>query len=46
MLLDIAKDNIQRKYLIFYPFWEVYYLLNHIILAPFALLGKVKWGKR
>ena len=46
MLLDIAKDNIQRKYLIFYPFWEVYYLLNHIILAPFALLGKVKWGER
>ena len=46
MLFDIAKKNTQRKYLLFYPLWELYYLLNHIILAPFALLGKVKWGKR
>ena len=46
MLLDVSKNNMQKKYLLFYPLWELYYLLNHIILAPFALLGKVKWGER
>ena len=32
--------------LIYYLFWELYYLLNHIIIGPLGLLGKVKWGNR
>tara|TARA_B100001250_G_scaffold402989_1_gene416871 strand:- start:3051 stop:4163 length:1113 start_codon:yes stop_codon:yes gene_type:complete len=46
LLIYSSKNNIQKKYLILYPIWEIYYVINHIVIGPFALLGKVKWGKR
>ena len=42
----MSSKTMQSNLLIFYPFWELYYLLNHIIIGPLGLLGKVKWGTR
>ncbi len=46
LLLYIPKVNTKKKYLFLYPLWEIYYVINHLFIGPFALLGKVKWGKR
>ena len=46
LFYSISSKTGQSHLLIFYPLWELYYLLNHIIIGPLGLLGKVKWGTR
>ena len=46
LFYSISSKTGQSNLLIFYPFWEIYYLLNHIIIGPLGLFGKVKWGTR
>ena len=46
LFYSMSSKTGQSKLLIFYPFWEIYYLLNHIIIGPLGLFGKIKWGTR
>ena len=46
ILLRMLKLSKQAYLLILYPIWEIYYLINHIILGPLGLFGKITWGKR
>ena len=42
----MARKTNQIHLIIYYPLWEIYYLLSHIILGPLGLFGKISWGKR
>jgi len=46
ILLRMVKLSKQAYLLILYPIWEIYYLINHIILGPLGLFGNITWGKR
>ena len=46
ILLRMLKLSKQAYLLILYPIWEIYYLINHIILGPLGLFGNITWGKR
>ena len=46
ILLRMVKLSKQTYLLILYPIWEIYYLINHIILGPLGLFGNITWGKR
>ena len=45
-MYGIARKTNQIHLLVFYPLWEIYYLINHILLAPMGLFGKIAWGVR
>ena len=42
----MARKTNQIYLIIYYPLWEIYYLLSHIFLGPLGLFGKISWGKR
>ena len=42
----MARKTNQIRLIIYYPLWEIYYLICHIFLGPLGLLGKISWGKR
>ena len=46
LLFRMTRNFKQAHLLLFYPIWEIYYLINHIILGPLGLFGNVTWGKR
>jgi cellulose synthase/poly-beta-1,6-N-acetylglucosamine synthase-like glycosyltransferase len=46
LLLLKSKKNDKKILLLLYPIWEIYYLLNHIFLAPISFFGKIRWGSR
>ena len=46
LLFRMARNMKQTHLLILHPIWEIYYLINHIILGPLGLFGNVTWGKR
>ena len=46
LLAKMSIHTFQVSLIVFYPFWEIYYILNHLIIGPFGLFGQIAWGKR
>ena len=46
MLSWFSYKTGQIHLLIYYPLWEIYYLVTNLFLAPFALTGHINWGER
>ena len=46
LMYVMARKTKQIHLLIFYPVWEIYYLISHIVLGPLGLFGKISWGGR
>ena len=42
----MARKTNQIYLVIYYPIWEIYYLISHIILGPIGIFGKISWGQR
>ena len=46
LLTFISSRTDQKSVMILYPVWEIYYLLNHMLLGSQGLFGRIGWGKR
>lgn len=46
LLYFIAHKTRQTSLLLIYPLWELYYILNQIVLGPMGLLGRITWDSR
>ena len=46
LLSKMSFNTGQIALIIFYPFWEIYYILNQVIIGPLGFFGKITWGKR
>ena len=46
LMYGMTRKTKQNYLLVFYPLWEIYYLISHILLAPMGLFGNVSWGVR
>ena len=46
LLIIIGLKTRQCKMLIFYPIWEIYYLLGNLFLAPLGFFSRISWGER
>ena len=42
----MARKTNQIYLVFYYPVWEIYYLISHIILGPLGIFGKISWGQR
>jgi len=42
-LATVARDMKRLKLLIFFPLWEIFYLLNQTLISPLAFIGKIRW---
>ena len=46
-LISFMSFNIaQASLIIYYPFWEIYYILNQLVIGPVGFLVRSSWGKR
>lgn len=42
--LVLISKKVKKWYLLFlFPVWEIFYLLNQILIAPLGFIGKAKW---
>ena len=44
-----AKMSIksgQTSIIFFYPLWEIYFILNQLMIGPLGFFGRITWGKR
>ena len=46
LLTIIGIKTKQCRMLLFYPVWEIYYLLGNLLLAPLGLFSPISWGER
>ena len=46
LMYGMTRKTKQNFLLVFYPLWEIYYLISHILLGPMGLFGNVSWGAR
>ena len=46
LLMIIGLKTRQCRMLIFYPIWEIYYLLGNLFLAPLGFFSRISWGER
>jgi cellulose synthase/poly-beta-1,6-N-acetylglucosamine synthase-like glycosyltransferase len=46
LLLREAWNMGQVKLLMWYPIWEIFYLLNQLVLTPLSFITKKEWGPR
>ena len=46
LLTIIGIKTKQCRMLLFYPVWEIYYLLGNFLLAPLGLFSRISWGER
>ena len=46
LLIIISVKSRQASIILFYPFWELYYLLNQLIIGPLGFFGQITWGKK
>ncbi|MFQ6112836.1 MAG: glycosyltransferase [bacterium] len=40
LIASIAK---KQNLLLLFPLWEIFFVLNQILIAPFGFIGKIKW---
>ncbi len=42
--LYLITTKFDKQHLLyFFPLWELFFLLNQILISPFGLIGKVRW---
>ncbi|MFQ5676007.1 MAG: glycosyltransferase [bacterium] len=42
-LYAIAKKFDKRRMLFYFPAWEIFFLLNQMIISPLGFVGKIRW---
>jgi len=46
LMVNIAIRTRQLPLLLFFPLWEVYYLINNLLFAPWSMSSPDFWGNR
>ena len=46
LIAIMSIKSRQISIILFYPLWEVYYLLNQLMLGPLGFFGQIFWGKK
>jgi len=46
LLIMMSIKVRQTSNILIYPLWEIYYLLNQLMIGPLGFFGQITWGKK